>query len=252
MTLAKSIYLLTLSFSLLTILYCWGITISIICQFLSPGVHNPCIPKDFNPCLSYCVWLWDMFMPVFCEFYLKFPTQLQVNMGDYWVVSYSIATCLHPLAICMDDSSTDWIIHIGVQPTTSMFAFIYFIISAWFWAAVIIASVLFFIYPDLNHCQVTLLAKSAIDWGNFPFMLFLPVGFIPFFRPSIIVFLSLLLYHNILLTYLCQHRFFWFFQIIPIHIAHNPTVHYIHLAHNLCLILILFLLHIFSSTTLQH
>ena len=52
-------------------------------------------------------------MPVFSDFYLKFPTQLQIKMGDYWVVSYSIATCLHPLAICMDDSSTDWIIHIG-------------------------------------------------------------------------------------------------------------------------------------------
>ena len=138
------------------------------------------------------MWLWDMFMPVFSDFYLKFPTQLQVNMGDYWVVSYSIATCLHPLAICMDDSSTDWIIQIGVQPTTSMFAFIYFITSAWFWAAVIIASVLFFIYPDLNHCQVTLLAKSAIDWGNFPFKLFSfqLVSFLSFILLSYSFFLS--------------------------------------------------------------
>ena len=123
--------------------------------------------------------------------------------------------------MCMADSSIEWqTLDRGERSAPSMFAFIQFVFNAWSWAAVIIASMFFFIYPHLNHCHKTLSAKSAIDLGNFPCKLFsfqlvsfLFLVLLPY------IFLSLFLHYEILLNCLLQHRFFWFFQIIPQSIA---------------------------------
>ena len=72
------------------------------------------------------------------------------------IILRRIANCLHPLAMCMDYSSTDWhTLYRGEQSTPSMFAFMQFALSAWSWAAVIIASMFFFTYPDITLPQNT-------------------------------------------------------------------------------------------------
>ena len=70
-TLARCIYLLTFSFCLFTILWSWGIGISINCHFLSSDIFtiisgllcflfcsgpNLYTPKDSSPCMSHRVW----------------------------------------------------------------------------------------------------------------------------------------------------------------------------------------------------
>ena len=68
-----------------------------------------------------------------------------------------------PLAICITDSSPIWLIlHFG-DISLSMTCLFQFVCKAWSWAAVMMASVFFHIYPIFSHSH-DLLSAIALLW----------------------------------------------------------------------------------------
>ena len=150
---------------------------SLLC-LIFPSISTSQHPSYLNIAVS---WSWYLFWHIcwyrfllYCIPYFLLSSQWTHLPTALCLTLYCCsAVHLQPLAICTANSSSVWhILHLRDVSCLSIMSFILFVHKTWSWAAVMMASVPFFIHPIFSHSHDFLFATALVHFLNLPWRRF--------------------------------------------------------------------------------